>query len=102
MIKIFLIFFLASTAVALDNFWWACDDSNGVAPTQVSSPACSGTHCNGVRGETLTADIQFTPRQNHNDLLVRVFAYVLNVRVELPGEPPYDNVRNVLIFFIKP
>jgi hypothetical protein len=94
MIKFLVLFFLANSALAQsDTFWWACPDSAGVAPTHVSSPACSGTQCNGVRGETLSAEIQFTPRMNHNDLAVRVFAYILNVRVELPGEPPYDNVR---------
>lgn len=89
-------FFLVSLTFAQqDTFWWACPDSSGVAPTHVSSPACSGTQCVGIRGETLSAEIQFTPRFNHNDMAVRVFAYILNVRVELPGEPPYDNVSEI-------
>lgn len=93
MIKFLTLFFLASSALAQqDTFWWACPDSTGVAPTHVSSPACSGTQCNGVRGETLSAEIQFTPHSNHNDLTVRVWATILGVQVLLPGEYPHDNV----------
>ena len=93
MIKFLAFLLLINFTYAQTNFWWPCNDSSGVAPTQVTSPACSGTQCNGVRGESLTADIVFTPRQNHNDLRVRVVAFILGLAVELPGEYPFDNVR---------
>jgi hypothetical protein len=84
-----LIFALTS---GQETFWSSCPNSNGVAPDLVESDACSGTLCQGQRGEILTAEVTFTPRQNHNNLEVRVFATILGITIQLPAEPPHDNV----------
>jgi hypothetical protein len=90
--KVIVVLFLCF-AFAKANFWTPCSDSIGVLPDLVESPSCSNTQCEGVRGGRLVADIFFTPRNDHNDLRVDVWAYILGLRVMLPSEPPHDNVR---------
>ncbi|XP_070503838.1 NPC intracellular cholesterol transporter 2-like [Chironomus tepperi] len=95
MLKIILcLTLIASLTYGQETFWSACPNSNGVAPDLVESDACSGTLCQGQRGTVLTADVTFTPRQNHNNLEVRVFATILGITVLLPSEPPHDNACN--------
>jgi hypothetical protein len=74
------------------SFWQACPNSQGVAPDDVRSPSCSGNSCQGVRGDRLVANITFTPRINHADLRVDVWAVIFGVQIPLPGEYPHDNV----------
>jgi len=93
-----LIFVLTS---GQETFWSACPNSNGVAPDLVVSDACSGSLCQGQRGSVLRAEVTFTPRQNHNNLEVRVFATILGITVLLPSEPPHDNVSYSVLFRIK-
>lgn len=82
------------------SFWQACENTNGIAPDNVVSPSCSGTTCTGVRGQRLIANVTFTPRSNHNDLEVEVWATIFGVQVRLPGEYPHDNVSKVNILTI--
>jgi hypothetical protein len=85
-----LLLFVAFTSA---SFWQACENTNAVAPDDVVSPSCSGSLCEGVRGQRLIANVTFTPRSNHNDLRVEVWATVLGIQIRLPGEYPHDNVR---------
>ena len=95
MLKIIVSLVLICTlANGQETFWSACENSNGVAPDFVESDACSGTLCQGQRGTVLTAEVTFTPRQNHNNLEVRVYATILGITILLPSEPPHDNVSN--------
>lgn len=95
MFKIILsLTFLFALTNGQETFWSACPNSNGVPPDFVESDACSGTLCQGQRGSVLRAEVTFTPRQNHNNLEVRVYAIILGVTILLPSEPPHDNVRS--------
>ncbi|KAG5667418.1 hypothetical protein PVAND_015399 [Polypedilum vanderplanki] len=85
---------LLLSSFATASFWSACENNAGVAPDDVVSPSCSGSICHGVRGERLIANVTFTPRANHNDLRVQVWATVLGIQIPLPGEPPHDNACN--------
>ncbi|KAL7021246.1 hypothetical protein ACKWTF_011810 [Chironomus riparius] len=97
-VSLILIFALTN---GQETFWSACQNSNGVAPDLVESDACSGTLCQGQRGTVLRAEVTFTPRQNHNNLEVRVYATILGITVLLPSEPPHDNVRNLRLTFLR-
>jgi hypothetical protein len=93
MFKILAVFLLAFASA--NAFWSACTDRAGaIAPNRVESAACSGSLCTIARGEELVADGFFTFAAAHNELTVRVTAYILGVGVNLPQSPPHDSACN--------
>ncbi|XP_070508082.1 uncharacterized protein [Chironomus tepperi] len=95
MYKILALFLLAVSSASA--FWSACLDRPGVlAPTSITSPACSGNLCTVVRGETLNSDVYFVFPAAYSRLDVRISVILYGVEVYIPLEDPYDNACNFM------
>jgi len=95
MYKILALFLLAVSSASA--FWSECyNHPDALAPTNVTSPACSGSLCTVVRGEVLTSDIYFVFTSAQNSLDVRVSVYIHGVLVNIPIEPPHNNACNFM------
>jgi hypothetical protein len=74
-------------------FWTGCNLPGVLTPDSIVSPACSGDRCTVVRGETLFADVFFTPTAAHTELIATATAY----HMLLPGGL---NVSSFEFFFV--
>ena len=70
-------FFVAST----NAFWTGCNIPGVIGPDRVESPFCSATSCSLTRGQTLLADVWFTPVRAHTHLMVAVTAFIAGIGV---------------------
>ncbi|XP_070508063.1 uncharacterized protein [Chironomus tepperi] len=75
-------------------FWAACPGI--LAPTNIVSDVCSGTSCTVRRGQTFTAQATITFTQAHARLDTRITVFLLGVGINVPQDPPHDNVCNNL------
>ncbi|CAG9809078.1 unnamed protein product [Chironomus riparius] len=95
MYKILALFLLAVSSASA--FWSACSDHPGVlAPTSITSPACTGSLCTVVRGEVLNSDVYFVFPTAHSRLDVRISVILYGVEVNIPLEAPYDDACNFM------
>ena len=95
MYKILALFLLAVSSASA--FWSECHNYPDVlVPTNITSPACSGSLCTVVRGELLTSDVFLEFTSAHSSLDVRISVYIHGVLVYIPLDPPYDNACNFM------
>jgi len=75
-------------------FWTACPGV--MAPTSITSDVCSGSSCTVRIGQDFSAEATITFTQAHARLDTRITVFVLGVGVNIPQDPPHDNLCNSL------
>ncbi|CAG9809070.1 unnamed protein product [Chironomus riparius] len=75
-------------------FWTACPGV--LAPTSITSDVCSGSSCNVQLGQQFSAEATITFTQAHARLDTRITVFVLGVGINIPQDPPLDNICNSL------
>jgi hypothetical protein len=73
-------------------FWSACPGILG--PTSVTSDVCSGSSCNVRLGQDFSGVAVFSFARSHATLTTRITIYIGGVGVDIPQDPPHDNVCN--------
>ncbi|XP_070508062.1 uncharacterized protein [Chironomus tepperi] len=75
-------------------FWSACPGI--LAPTSVTSDVCSGSSCNVQLGQDFSGVATVSFARAHSALAIRITIYVGGVGIDIPQDPPNDNICNSL------
>ncbi|XP_070508060.1 uncharacterized protein [Chironomus tepperi] len=75
-------------------FWSPCPGI--LAPTFIESDVCYGTACRVEMGQNITAEVGMRFTQVHNRLDNRATVFLFGIGINLPQDPPNDDLCNHL------